>query len=147
MSAALLLLASASALVPSTARLGGIVSLRPLRASRQSVAFEPALTGGTVLQSIPTLIADDDIFGEVFLAGMAIALATVGTTIFAGILVRGRYDDIEQSIFDREDDDVQQSDQRAGDEAVGSDVIDFFGDVNPQMNSGESSSKEPADTS
>ena len=52
------------------------------------------------------LLAADDVFGEVFMAGMAIAFAGVGATVFVGILVRGKYDDIEQSFFDSQDEEV-----------------------------------------
>ena len=65
-----------------------------------------------------------DTFGEVFLAGISIAFAAVGATVFLGIIVRGRYDDIEKSFFEAQDEALAQ-DQEA---ASGRAVIDFFGD-------------------
>ena len=83
---------------------------------------------GTLLQQIPTLLAED-VFGEVFLAGMSIALAGVGTTVLAAFIVNGRYDEIEASIFEAQDRDVQS----AQPDAVEDDVKAFFGDVAPQQ--------------
>ena len=45
------------------------------------------------------------------MAGMSIAFAAIGATIFVGILVRGKYDDIEQSFFDAQDDLVLEDKQ------------------------------------
>ena len=63
------------------------------------------------------------------MAGMSIAFAAIGATIFVGILVRGKYDDIEQSFFDAQDDLVLEDKQLK--ETKSQVVSDFFGDINP----------------
>ena len=80
------------------------------------------------------LLAGEDTFGEVFLAGMSIAFAAIGTTVFVGILVNGKYDDIEKSFFDAQDDAVAEA--TAKNDVQRSQVVsDFFGDVNPTEDS------------
>jgi hypothetical protein len=66
-------------------------------------AAASSLTG--TLASAPStasLLAADDFFGEVFLAGMSIAAAAIGATLFIGIIVRSNYDNIEKSFFERQ---------------------------------------------
>lgn len=80
--------------------------------------------------SLPTAsLLADDVFGEVFMAGMSIAFAAVGVTIFVGILVRGKYDDIEKSFFEAQDE--QLAEERTKEAPPSQAVSDFFGDVNP----------------
>ena len=84
-----------------------------------------------VIASTTTLLAADDVFGEVFLAGMSIALASVAVTIFVGFVIRGNYDDIEQSFFDRLDDRLE--DDSALKDTTSEDAVDsFFGTSVPQ---------------
>ena len=68
------------------------------------------------------------------MAGMSIAFATVCMTIFVGFLVRGKYDDVEKSFFEAQDEVVR--DDKEKQEKVGTSqvVSDFFGDVNPLDN-------------
>ena len=70
-------------------------------------------------------------FGEVFLAGISIAFAAVGATVFVGILVNGNYDNIEQSFFESQDDELRKEGDRASSSPSKQAAIDFFGDVNP----------------
>ena len=83
------------------------------------------------LDATTTLLAED-FFGKVFLAGMSIAAAAVGATVFVGFIVRNRYDDIESSYFQAQDDELSR--QNAADQkqtASGDQTArDFFGDVN-----------------
>ena len=82
------------------------------------------------MEASSLLVAADDFFGEVFLAGISIAFAAIGSTIFVGILVRGKYDDVEQSLFDAQDEEVMREGERAA--ASRSQVTkDFFGEINP----------------
>ena len=83
----------------------------------------------SLLDQIPALVAEE-LFGSVFAAGMSIAAAGVGTTMFAAFIVNGRYDEIERSMFEQQDRDVAT--QMGKQEDVNDDVRDFFGDVNPQ---------------
>jgi hypothetical protein len=71
------------------------------------------------------LLAADDVFGEVFMAGMSIAFAAIGATVLVGVLVRGRYDDVEQSFFDAQDAALEEEEAKR---AVGRDQAarDFF---------------------
>ncbi|KAL1498516.1 hypothetical protein AB1Y20_013839 [Prymnesium parvum] len=82
------------------------------------------------IEHIPQLLAED-IFGSVFAAGMSIALAGVGTTMVAAFIVNGRYDEIERSMFESQDQEA--ADAAAKQEGVKEDVREFFGDINPQM--------------
>jgi len=97
----------------------------PRSASRVAMVVD-----GSLLQQIPGLVAED-IFGSVFMAGMSIAAAGVGTTVFAAFIVNGRYDEIERSMFDAQDRDLEQQMSKRAE--VTEDVRDFFGDVNPQV--------------
>lgn len=86
--------------------------------------------GPSLLEQIPGLLAEN-MFGSVFLAGMSIAVAGIGTTIFAAFIVNGRYDEIERSMFEEQDRALMQKPKV--DEAEIKDVRDFFGDVNPTV--------------
>ena len=77
------------------------------------------------------LLAVDDVIGEVFMAGMAIAFATVGTTIFVGILVRAKYDDIEASFFEAQDEERARDSEEYARRGTDQAAKDFFGDSNP----------------
>ena len=81
------------------------------------------------MQQFSGLVAED-VFGSVFMAGMSIAAAGVGTTVFAAFIVNGRYDEIEASMFAAQDEDGRKAQEKQT--AVSQDVSDFFGDVNPQ---------------
>jgi hypothetical protein len=84
------------------------------------------------LDAAPSLLlAADDVFGEVFMAGMSIAFASLGATVFVGFLVNGKYDDIEQSFFDAQDEEVERDGERAASSGSTQAAMDFFGDVNP----------------
>ena len=88
-----------------------------------------------------SLLAAEDVFGEVFMAGMSIAFAAVGTTVFVGIIIRSRFDAIEDSFFDAQEEMAEESSQvKEGDNAA---VTDFFGDTAPQS----SARPDPADKS
>lgn len=78
-----------------------------------------------------TLLAAEDVFGEVFMAGMSIALASVAVTIFVGFVIRGNYDNIEQSFFDRLDDRLDE-DAALTDTSSEDAVDNFFGSTVPQ---------------
>ena len=69
-----------------------------------------------------------DVFGKTFLAGMAIAAAAVTSTVFIGIVVRGKYDEVEASFFDAQDAARQDAAQQVG---VEEEVSGFFGNLNP----------------
>lgn len=99
------------------------------RAGVQMLA-EEALTAHTLVSEVPLLLAED-IFGSVFAAGMSIALAGVGTTIFAAFIVNGRYDEIERSMFEAQEEEAERA--AAKQSGVSEDVKDYFGDINPQM--------------
>ena len=98
-------------------------------APRAALLFEPE----TATAAATTLLAAEDTFGEVFKAGMSIAFAAVGTTVMVGVLVRGRYDDIEQSFFDAQDEQIAEDERRrtSMDNGGGQAVTNFFGDLNP----------------
>ena len=93
----------------------------------------------TTLQ-LPTaaLLADGDVFGEVFMAGMSIAFAAIGATVFVGIVVRGKYDDLEESFFAAQDEQLME-DKELKVTTKSQAVSDFFGDVNPTESTGGSS--------
>jgi len=94
-----------------------------------------------------SVLVADDVFGEVFMAGMSIAFASVGATVFVGILVNGKYDDIEQSFFEAQDEEVTRDGDRAASSSSQA-AKDFFGDVNPTSTPSPPStlpSREPAD--
>jgi nitrogen fixation-related uncharacterized protein len=95
----------------------------------------------TLVQQLPTaaLLADGDVFGEVFMAGMSIAFAAIGATVFVGIVVRGKYDDLEQSFFDAQDEQLLE-DKQLKVTTKSQVVSDFFGDVNPTEASDKSAS-------
>lgn len=100
----------------------------------------PETTAASLALPTAALLAAEDVFGEVFMAGMSIAFAAIGATVFVGILVRGKYDDIEQSFFDAQDDMVD--DDKQLDSVKSQAVSDFFGDINPTeapANDGKSS--------
>ena len=104
-------------------------------ADAAAMAAAAAATGAAnaVASSSSLLLAADPDFGEVFLAGMSIAFAAIGTTVFVGILVNGKYDAVEKSFFDAQDDalaNAGKADEKA-DEKSRQVVSDFFGDVNP----------------
>ena len=61
----------------------------------------------------------------------SIAFAAIGATVFVGILVNGNYDNIEQSFFESQDDELQREGERASSSPSKQAAIDFFGDVNP----------------
>ena len=99
-----------------------------------ATAASSAPDGNALAAVAPTLLlAGEDVFGEVFMAGMSIAFAALGTTVFVGILVNAKYDDIEKSFFDAQDDAIAESTAQSAKKAQGSQqvVSDFFGDVNP----------------
>ena len=56
-------------------------------------------SAATALPPTSLLLAADDVFGEVFMAGMSIAFAAVGATVLAGVIIRGKYDEIEKSMI------------------------------------------------
>lgn len=103
---------------------------RPQLSSPRPARAASILADASLLQKIPGLVAED-MFGSVFMAGMSIAAAGVGTTVFAAFIVNGRYDEIEASMFEAQDRDVAK--QKAQQVGVEDDVRDFFGDINPQM--------------
>ena len=82
----------------------------------------------SLAEQLPTLVAAEDVFGEVFLAGMSIAAASVVATIFVGVVVRGNYDAIEESFFEAQEDALTSSTKEP--EQVSQSARDFFGDVN-----------------
>ena len=107
------------------------------RAPSPRAALDVSAAGATLSlpQLLPTpslLLAEGDFFGEVFLAGMSIALAAVAATVFVGFVVRGRYDAIEESFFESQDD--SQAKKAAADLKSTNDAsaADFFGDIDPQ---------------
>ena len=103
--------------------------LSPTRAGPDAiVATAPGLDAAGLL------VADGDVFGEVFMAGMSIAFAAVGATVFVGIIVRGRYDDIEKSFFEAQDDKLAKDKSIVGrQQSEDADMVaDFFGDTAPQ---------------
>ena len=65
------------------------------------------------------------------MAGMSIALASVAVTIFVGFVIRGNYDNIEQSFFDRLDDRLDE-DAALTDTSSEDAVDNFFGSTVPQ---------------
>lgn len=69
-----------------------------------------------------------DVFGKTFLAGMAIAAAAITSTVFIGIVVRGKYDEVEESFFDAQDAARQDAAQQVG---VEEEVSGFYGNLNP----------------
>ena len=86
--------------------------------------------------SLPPLLLAEDQFGQVFLAGMSIALASIGSTVLVGFLVRNKFDEIESSYFEKQDEDVAQ--ERAKTRIVSDEVRDFFGsDIDPVEAPGE----------
>jgi hypothetical protein len=97
----------------------------------------------SLTDQVPLLLAGDDVFGQVFIAGMSIAAAGIGTTVFAGLLVSGRYDETEESFFDTQDSELQQSTA----DAVASSTKDFFGNVDPQPPSDIVTAKDGVDQS
>jgi len=85
-----------------------------------------------------TLLAAD-MFGKTFLAGISIAAASLVTTIFIGFVVRGKYDELEQSFFAEQEAALSKVEV----DEVDSEVSDFFGNnLNPE----EQPSKPPAET-
>jgi len=96
------------------------------------VDLSAAAAPDVLLLNAPTLlVAEGDVFGEVFAAGMSIAFAAVATTVFVGIVVNGRYDDIEQSFFEAQDKKLAQDESQKKPESSSA-VSDFFGDLEPQ---------------
>lgn len=93
-------------------------------------AESAAASAVTLPPATAALLAEGDVFGEVFMAGMSIAFAAIGATVFVGILVRGKYDDLEQSFFDAQDEQLLE-DKELSNQAGGQAVSDFFGDINP----------------
>jgi len=100
-----------------------------------------ALVDAPAAAAASLLLADNDVFGEVFMAGMSIAFAAVGATVLAGVIIRGKYDDIEQSMFDAQD---EASDREAAKDnfKASTAVNDFFGDTVPRQEA-PPSAKEP----
>ena len=118
----------------------------PPRAVLADAAASSAVTlatGSIIGSSSSTLLlAADPDFGEVFMAGMSIAFAAIGATVFVGILVRGRYDDVEKSFFEaqdealsREKDPTSSTNQQA--------VSAFFGDTEPQLEAPPTAASPP----
>ena len=101
-----------------------IVRAVPLRPHARRA--DNTMLTATLVEHVPTLLADDG-FGKTFLAGMSIALSSVVTTVFVGLLVRGNYDDIEKSFFEMQEDALEESRKK---EVVSSEAQDFFGDIN-----------------
>ena len=113
----------------------------PVRAPTPVAMLTPEIVDMTILSQLPTaaLLADGDVFGEVFMAGMSIAFAAIGATVFVGIVVRGKYDDLEQSFFDAQDEQLLE-DKQLKVTTKSQVVSDFFGDVNPTEASDKSAS-------
>jgi len=104
-------------------------SLIPDVAASASSAIAAADAASLLLAEASSSAAPD--FGEVFMAGMTIAFAGVGATIFVGFLVRGKYDEVEQSFFDAQDEEVARDGVRAAADSKSQTAKDFFGDSTP----------------
>ena len=134
-------------LLPPTApvRAGTPLQARPVRrapephasmlaevaASASSAATAAdAATSLLLAASVDPSAADAPVdFGEVFRAGMTIAVASVGATVFVGFLVRSKYDDLEQSFFDAQDEELERDGRQSADNAKTQTAKDFFGDL------------------
>lgn len=145
---ALSLLASSLAAVQAFApTAGGRISLNrvlqqqpmSMRAPSPVAMLMPEHITDLATQQLPTaaLLADGDVFGEVFMAGMSIAFAAIGATVFVGIVVRGKYDDLEESFFAAQDEQLME-DKELKVTTKSQAVSDFFGDVNPTESPGSS---------
>jgi len=99
------------------------------------VDLSAAAAPDALLLRAPTLlVADGDVFGEVFAAGMSIAFAAIAATVFVGIVVNGRYDEIEQSFFEAQDKKLSEDQSKFEEKAKSSTAVsDFFGDLEPQQ--------------
>ena len=107
---------------------------RALLAETPTAAMAAVTSAATALPPTSLLLAADDVFGEVFMAGMSIAFAAVGATVLAGVIIRGKYDEIEKSMFDAQD---EQSDRDAvsDNKKSATSVDDFFGETVPRPTS------------
>ena len=125
----------------TTASMMALRQQAPVRAPTPVAMLTPEIADMTTLSQLPTaaLLADGDVFGEVFMAGMSIAFAAIGATVFVGIVVRGKYDDLEQSFFDAQDEQLLE-DKQLKVTTKSQVVSDFFGDVNPTEASDKSAS-------
>ena len=63
---------------------------RALLAETPTAAMAAVTSAATALPPTSLLLAADDVFGEVFMAGMSIAFAAVGATVLAGVIIRGK---------------------------------------------------------
>lgn len=115
----------------------GVLAHRPAAAlaSCPRVAVPRAALDGVasiVAAGGTTLVAADDFFGEVFMAGMSIAFAAVGATLFVGLVVRGNYDKIEKGFFDSQDAALNEPEPFAERKQAKSDAATsgFFGNTN-----------------
>eukprot|EP00316_Scyphosphaera_apsteinii_P025797 CAMPEP_0119313254 /NCGR_PEP_ID=MMETSP1333-20130426/28499_1 /TAXON_ID=418940 /ORGANISM="Scyphosphaera apsteinii, Strain RCC1455" /LENGTH=135 /DNA_ID=CAMNT_0007318053 /DNA_START=93 /DNA_END=500 /DNA_ORIENTATION=+ len=105
----------------------------PRSSVRSALLMEPAI--GIVFeqsaqQQLPLQLLAADMFDKTFLAGISIALAGVVSTVFIGIIVRGRYDSLEQSFFDTQDEERERA---ATVEPVDADVASFYGNLSPEL--------------
>ena len=84
-----------------------------------------AVIGG-LLDGGPTVLVAEEIFGQVFLAGMSIALAGFGSTVLVGMLANANFDNVEKSFFEAQDEQLRKDAAASAPTERDAAVVDFF---------------------
>ena len=81
---------------------------------------------GGLLDGGPTVLVAEEIFGQVFLAGMSIALAGFGSTVLVGMLANANFDNVEKSFFEAQDEQLRKDAAASAPTERDAAVVDFF---------------------
>ena len=86
----------------------------------------PCVALGGLLDGGPTVLVAEEIFGQVFLAGMSIALAGFGSTVLVGMLANANFDNVEKSFFEAQDEQLRKDAAASAPTERDAAVVDFF---------------------
>ena len=89
----------------------------------------PCVALGGLLDG-PTVLVAEEIFGQVFLAGMSIALAGFGSTVLVGMLANANFDNVEKSFFEAQDEQLRKDAAASAPTERDAAVVDFFSGAN-----------------
>ena len=90
----------------------------------------PCVALGGLLDGGPTVLVAEEIFGQVFLAGMSIALAGFGSTVLVGMLANANFDNVEKSFFEAQDEQLRKDAAASAPTERDAAVVDFFSGAN-----------------
>ena len=118
---------AACAAAPPRARTAAAdaVTAAPARAAAPPRA-PPCVALGGLLDGGPTVLVAEEIFGQVFLAGMSIALAGFGSTVLVGMLANANFDNVEKSFFEAQDEQLRKDAAASAPTERDAAVVDFF---------------------